>query len=640
MKKITLIYTLLLSVSSLFAQQEEPALTSIVEAEMKSAYNITNFTTNINTADYDILYHRLDFEADPAFHFIEGVITTTFVAKDDMPDITFDLSSQLTVSSVTMEGDELIFEQNANDELIVTFPTTLIEDSQNTVVVTYSGQPPLDSDGFNTGFHNGIPEIWTLSEPYGAKDWWPCKQDLNDKIDNIDVYITAPSQYTSVSNGIEQAQTDNGNGTTTTHFQHNYPIPAYLIAIAITEYTVYEQTAGAEPNTFPIVNYIYPETADNSIAQLAVTPPIMDLYEELFETYPFHLEKYGHAQCSIGGGMEHTTVSFMGGFGRELIAHELAHQWFGDKITCGSWQDIWLNEGFATYLSGLVVEHMDSDEFFPAWKGDRIEYITSLPDGSVYVPEADTLSVSRVFSSRLTYNKGAMVVHMLRYKLGDENFYQGIKNYLADTDFAYGYAKTPDLQAHLEAVSGMDLNEFFQDWVYGEGYPSYTVTVEHYAVGEVKITVNQTQSHPSVSYFEMPVPIRLFGAQGEQQDIVLDNTFDGQEFIVAVPFAFSGMQFNPENDIIAANNQSVLETKLIDNLTGARLYPSPASGQLNVQLPQGVTLEKAIFYNVLGQKVLESNDETTWNISQLASGVHFVTLITNKGSKQLRFIKE
>ena len=640
MKNITLIYTLLLSVSSLFAQQEEPALTSIVEAEMKSAYNISNFTTNINTADYDILYHRLDFEADPAFHFIEGVITTTFVAKEDMPDITFDLSSQLTVSSVTMGGDELIFEQNANDELIATFPTTLIEDSQSTVVVTYSGQPPLDSDGFNTGFHNGIPEIWTLSEPYGAKDWWPCKQDLNDKIDNIDVYITAPSQYTSVSNGVEQSQVDNGDGTTTTHFQHNYPIPAYLIAIAITEYTVYEQTAGAEPNTFPIVNYIYPETADSSIAQLAVTPPIMDLYEELFETYPFHLEKYGHAQCSIGGGMEHTTVSFMGGFGRELIAHELAHQWFGDKITCGSWQDIWLNEGFATYLSGLVVEHMDSDEFFPAWKGDRIEYITSLPDGSVYVPEADTLSVSRVFSNRLSYNKGAMVVHMLRYKLGDENFYQGIKNYLADTDLAYSYAKTPDLQAHLEAVSGMDLNEFFQDWVYGEGYPSYTITVEHYAMGEVKITVNQTQSHPSVSYFEMPVPIRLFGTLGEQQDIVLDNTFDGEEFVVAVPFAFNGMQFDPENNIISANNQNILGTEPIDNLTGVRLYPSPASGQLNVKLPQGVVLEKAIFYNVLGQKVLEGNDETVWNVSQLADGVHFVTLITNKGSKKLRFIKE
>ncbi len=640
MKKTTPILALLFSLSSLFAQQENSVLTSIAEAEMKSAYNTANFPANINTGDYDILYHRLDFEVNPAVHFIDGVITTTFLAKDDMPDITFDLSSQLTVSSVTMDGSELIFEQNINDELIVTFPTTLIEDSENTIVVSYSGQPPLSSDGFNTDIHNGIPEIWTLSEPYGAKDWWPCKQDLNDKIDNIDVYITAPSEYTSVSNGVEQSQVDNGNGTTTTHFQHNYPIPAYLIAIAVTEYSIYEQMAGTAPNTFPIVNYLYPESFDSSVAQLAVTPPIMDLFEDLFEIYPFHAEKYGHAQCGIGGGMEHTTVSFMGGFNRELIAHELAHQWFGNKITCGSWQDIWLNEGFATYLSGLVVEHMDSEEFFPAWKGDRIEFITSQPNGSVYVPASDTLNVGRVFSSRLSYNKGAMVVHMLRYKLGDENFYQGIKNYLADADLTYSYAKTPDLQAHLETVSGMDLNEFFQDWVYGQGYPSYFITVEHFAIGEVKITVNQTQSHSSVSYFEMPVPIRLFGEGGMQQDIVLDNTFDGQEFIVEVSFPFNGMQFDPENDIISANNDFFLGTTTIDSLAGLQLYPNPASGQLNLQLPQGVVLEKAIFYNTLGQKVLESNDETVWNISKLADGVHFVTLITDKGSKQLRFIKE
>ncbi|AXG73831.1 T9SS C-terminal target domain-containing protein [Flavobacterium arcticum] len=640
MKNFTQIITLLFCLPSLFAQNNNDTLNQIVEAEMKSAYSITNFTANINTGDYDIVYHQLEFEVDPAINFIDGVVTTTFLAKEDMPDITFDLASQLTVSMATMGGEELIFEQNTNDELIVNFPTPLIEGSENTIIVTYSGQPPLDSDGFNTGNHNGIPEIWTLSQPYGAKDWWPCKQDLNDKIDNIDVYITAPSEYESVSNGMEQSQIDNGNGTTTTRFQHNFPIPAYLIAIAVTDYTIYEQTAGTAPNTFPIVNYLYPESADNSTAQLAVTPSIMELFEDLFETYPFHEEKYGHAQCSIPGGMEHTTVSFMGSFGRELIAHELAHQWFGDKVTCGSWKDIWLNEGFATYLSGLVVEHMDSEEFFPAWKADRIEYITSLPDGNLYLTDTDTTSVGRIFSNRLTYNKGAMVVHMLRYKLGDTDFYQGVKNYLADPELAYGYAKTPDLQAHLEAVSGMDLNEFFQDWVYREGYPSYTITIAHFAMGEVKITVNQTQSHSSVDYFEMPVPIRIYGTQGEQQDVVLDNTFDGQEFIVPVPFLFNAIEFDPENNIISANNQNILGTTLINNLTGVRLYPSPASGQLSVQLPQGVILEKAIFYNTLGQKVLESNDETEWNVSNLASGVHFLTLVTDKGSKQLRFIKE
>lgn len=297
-----------------YAQQDDTVFNSLVEAEMKSAYQATNFTANLNTGNYDIQYHRLDFDVDPAVHFITGTVTTTFIAKDDMESITFDLTDELTVSSVTMGGSALTFTQNTSDELVITFPTVIVEDSEATVVVSYSGQPPLSSDGFNTSTHNGIPEIWTLSEPYGAKDWWPCKQDLNDKINNIDVYITAPSEYKSVSNGVEQAQVNNGDGTTTTHFQHNYLIPAYLIAIAVTDYTIFEQTAGTAPNTFPVVNYLHPESVTTATSQLAVTLPIMDLFEDLFETYPFHEEKYGHAQCGIGGGMEHTTVSFMGAF--------------------------------------------------------------------------------------------------------------------------------------------------------------------------------------------------------------------------------------------------------------------------------------------------------------------------------------
>ncbi len=139
--------------------------------------------------------------------------------------------------------------------------------------------------------------------------------------------------------------------------------------------------------------------------------------------------------------MEHTTVSFMGSFSRGLIAHELAHQWFGDKITCGSWKDIWLNEGFATFLTGLVSENLDGPEGHLDWKTSKINSITSQPDGSVYLSDADTTSVSRIFSSRLTYNKGSMVLHMLRKKLGDEVFFQGVKNYLSHPDLAYAYAK-------------------------------------------------------------------------------------------------------------------------------------------------------------------------------------------------------
>ncbi|RYG07004.1 MAG: M1 family peptidase, partial [Chitinophagaceae bacterium] len=395
-----------------------------------------------------------------------------------MTTVIFDLTNNLTVSSVKQNNITVPFFQTS-EELNITLLNSLSTGTSATVEITYAGAPSNEEDAFTVSTHSGIPILWTLSEPYGARDWWPCKQDLNDKIENIDIYITAPSQYVSVANGIQVSQTTNNNGTKTTHFSHNYPIPAYLVAIAVTNYQIFNQTAGTAPNTFPIVNYIYPENYNSAQNSLAVTLPIMNLFENLFETYPFSNEKYGHAQCGFGGGMEHTTVSFMGSFDRELIAHELAHQWFGNKITCATWNDIWLNEGFATYLSGLVVENLDGNTSFRNWKNGLINNITSQNGGSVYISDAELSNVNRIFSSRLSYNKGAMVVHMLRWKLGDTAFFQGLKNYLADANLAYGYAETNHLKLHLETVSGQSLTEFFNDWLYGQGYPSYQVQVEN-----------------------------------------------------------------------------------------------------------------------------------------------------------------
>ncbi|OYQ42657.1 peptidase M1 [Flavobacterium cyanobacteriorum] len=612
----------------------------LVEAERKSASALTTFRANLNTGNYDVIHQDLNLTVNPSVQFISGTITTTYIAKSPMNTLTFDLDNQLTVSSVTQNGNSLAFTQNSNDELVITLPALQNTGVQATVAVTYSGAPPTSQQAFVTATHNGTPILWTLSQPYGAKDWWPCKQDLNDKISTVDIHITAPSAYVSVANGLQVSQVANSNGTKTTHYEHNFPIPAYLVAIAVTNYSIFTQTAGTAPNTFPVVNYIYPETQSSVQTQLAQTLPIMNLFEQLFEAYPYHTEKYGHAQCGFGGGMEHTTVSFMGSFGRELIAHELAHQWFGNKVTCGSWKDIWLNEGFATYLSGLVVENIDGNASFINWKADKINNITSATGGAVYLTDTDTTNVNRIFSNRLSYNKGAMVAHMLRYKLGNANFYQGLKNFLADPDLAFGYAKTPDLKAHLEAVSGMDLTGFFNDWVYNQGYPTYTITAQNTAPGQATVTINQTQSHPSVSYFEMPVPVRLTGTGGQTLTVILENTFSGQQFNVSVPFTVTGLAFDPEKNIISRNSTATLGTEAFEGLKAVKLFPNPAGNLLNVELPEGITLQKAAFYNVLGQKVLETGATTTWDVSAMASGLHFLSLVTDKGTTQLEFIKE
>jgi len=638
MKKLGLPFFLFSFV--LYGQNSEKELNTIINAEKKSAAKKMALVTNPNTYNYDIVYHRLRFKVDPAIQFIDGEVTTKYIAKEDINSVTFDFSNDLEVSTVKQRGVDLTFSRSTNNELIIDLPFTQNINVLDSLTINYSGVPPTSGFGsFITSQHNSTPVLWTLSEPFGAMEWWPCKQDLNDKIDAIDVYVTAPSVYISVSNGLEKSKVGNSDGTVTTHFHHGYPIPAYLIAVAVTNYSVYTQQAGASPNQFPIVNYLYPESLNDNLVNLNQTPQIMDFFESAFTPYPFRNEKYGHAQFGWGGGMEHTTVSFMGGFSRGLIAHELAHQWFGDKVTCGSWNDIWLNEGFATYLASMVIENFDGETAFVNDKSNMINFITSSTDGAVYLTDEEASNVNRIFNSRLSYSKGAMVLNMLRFKLGDAIFFQALKNYLNDPTLAYNYAKTPDLQAHLEAVSGMNLTEFFNDWVYNQGYPSYSISVKNYVTGQVQITINQTQSHSSVSFFEMPVPIRLMGALGEQKDIVLENTANEQTFIVDVPFVVTDVVFDPKKEIISRNNNATLKVGNFDFKNEITVYPNPATNRLNLSLPQGIRIEKTIFYNSLGQNVKESTSDNSWDTSSWAKGVYFLKIITSQGTKQMSFIK-
>ena len=488
---------------------------------------------------------------------------------------------------------------------------------------------------------SNTPVIYTLSEPFGARDWWPCKQDLNDKINTIDVYITAPSQYISVSNGVEpEAPIINGN-LKTTHFRHNYPIPAYLICMAVTNYTIINQTGGVAPNAYPIINYIYPESDTSTLrTQLLQTPLILNLYGNLLENYPFANEKYGHAQFGWGGGMEHTTVSFMVNFGRQLIAHEMAHQWFGDKITCGTWKDIWLNEGFATYIAALVIENFDGAAAFVNEKANMIGNITSSSGGALYLTDAEALSVNRIFDYRLTYNKGAMVLNMLRFKLGDTAFFQGLRNYLADSNLAFKYAITTNFQSHLEAVFGSSLTEFFNDWVYNQGYPIYNITVQNTTSGQARITVAQTTSDLSVPFFEMPVPVRLLGASGQSQDVVVNNTVNGEQFNVTVPFIVTGAQFDPNKNIISRMSTATLENVNFNFDYDIQIFPNPSSSTISVTIPENIDIENTAFYNVLGQKIMETKSQKSWDISSFSSGIHFITIQTNKGTKQFKFVKE
>lgn len=631
---------------SFIAFSQNHYLDEISEAEAKSASGHFAPQRNMNTGNYDLKYARLELNVNPTQAYISGKVTSHFEAKENMSSIVLELVDNMTVSEVKQRGVSLSFTQNSNDEVVITLPQIQNQGVLDSLSISYSGNPISSGFGsFEIATHQGDPVLWTLSEPFGAKAWWPCKQDLIDKIELLDVYLTTPrynpsnEEYIAVSNGLEINQTVNGNNKTT-HFRHQYPIPAYLVAIAVTNYSVYSHTVANNGNPFEIINYVYPEDLSYVQTQTPVTVDIMNLFADKFEPYPYAEEKYGHAQFGWGGGMEHTTVSFMGSFSRGLIAHELGHQWFGNKVTCGSWQDIWLNEGFATYMSGMVVESLDGSGAFNSWKQDQTSYITDAPNGSVYIPAQDTTTVGRIFNSRLSYSKGAMVIHMLRKKLGDAVFFQGLQDYLSDPLLSYGYAKTPDLIRNLENASGENLSEFFNDWVYGEGYPSFNISWNQTTTGSINVRINQSQSHSSVSYFEVPVPLRLTGTQGETLDIVLENTFNGQNFQPAVNFTVQNVQFDPENDIISRNDQVILGVNEFTLENQIVLYPNPTSIEIKLSKSESLNVSQVRIFNALGQLLYAEAFSESINVSDLSSGILFFQIETSEGVINKTIVKE
>ena len=505
--------------------------------------NLFKSNENYNGENYDWKYAECYWKIDPQVKYIIGRVVETISVTHPTDTVFFDMSNDLQVNSVSSEGVELEYFFPDNLSLAIVFPDQL-QIGIKKIEIKYEGVPVNHSIyAFNQGFHGMEPAVYTLSEPYGARDWWPCKQTLNDKLDSVFVEITVPDGIKAGSNGKLEYTHLNDDGTVSFGWKHRYPIPAYLVSIAATNFASFSQQVTVDGHDIDILNYVYPESEELAQTQTEVTPDLIQLYSQLFGIYPYWKEKYGHCQAPLPGGMEHTTMSSMAGFNYSLVAHELAHQWFGDKVTCGSWTDIWLNEGFATFLTGISYEKLQDQNIYMDWKSGLQQSVTSQGDGSVFVN--DTTSRDRIFNGRLSYNKGAYLLIMLRAILGDDLFFQACREYLTDPNLAFGYVKTADFEAHLEAVSQKDFSGFFDDWFYGEGFPTYDVSWS-LADGGVVITLNQTSSDPSVDFYEMPVPVKLIG--DEQDTIVkLNNTFSGQRFFVSSNFNVREIRFDPES---------------------------------------------------------------------------------------------
>jgi aminopeptidase N len=516
----------------------------------------------------------LDLHVDPAVRAISGTVTHRFVALAELPVMEFDLSHSLQVSEVLFHGAAVAHE-HVDDRLSITLPAPIGLGTLDSLSIIYSGEPPNSGFGsFVQTEHQGAPILWTLSQPFSALDWWPCKQDLEDKADSVDILITVPEGQRAASNGLLIAEAPVGDGTVRSHWRHRYPIAYYLVALAVTNYAVYTDTATMPGGTLEVLNYVFPEDLEFARTQTPEALAQAQLFSELFGPYPFITEKYGHAQFLWGGGMEHQTMSFMGGYWYELMAHELAHQWFGNTVTCGNWEDIWLNEGFATYLAMLCYERLQPEQ----WRNvleERQRIGTSEPDGSVRC--TDTTSVPRIFSTRLSYVKGAYLLHMLRWVCGDDAFFAACRNYLDDPELRFGVARTPQFQRHMELTSGLDLDDFFADWYLGEGFPSFDVRWAQNSNGSVRLALSQTSSHPSVDLFEMPVPIR-FSNGTEEHTVIVEQTSMDQELGLDLPFQATSVIVDPDLWILHGPG-SVTQVPMgafVDQQPV--LYPNPTNG--------------------------------------------------------------
>jgi aminopeptidase N len=219
-------------------------------------------------------------------------------------------------------------------------------------------------------------------------------------------------------------------------------VVTYLVAIAVTNYVEFTDYAhfDGRSDSLPVLNYVFPQFEASSRSEVKDILPMLRLMDSLFIPYPFEKEKYGHAQFTWGGGMEHQTMSFMVNFSFDLMAHEVAHQWFGDMVTCGSWNDLWLNEGYATYLTAVCHEYLRGKEDFKFQMRAMRNNITAKDDGSV--KPSDTSQVNVLFNGRLTYRKGAWLLHMLRNELGDSLFFEGCRTFLTGGDRAFAFSTT------------------------------------------------------------------------------------------------------------------------------------------------------------------------------------------------------
>lgn len=597
---------------------------------------------------YDVKFYHLDLHVETDTTFLSGSVTIQAqVIASTMDTFAVELIDEMTIDSILINGAVHDFYRQ-QDEVFVPLIQPVSQGELFTSRIYYNGTPP--SGNFFIGVSRGYdetwekPVIWTLSEPFNARQWWPTKQVLSDKADSVKVFITTDSENKAGSIGLlEQVVVLPGNKLRY-EWKSNYPIAYYLISYAVApyqDYTIYAKPTVLQEDSIPVQNFIYdaPGCLEFYKDGIDRTVEMIELFSDLYSLYPFYEEKYGHCLTLLSGGMEHQTMTTIGNFGLGLVGHELAHMWFGNQVTCATWSDIWINEGFATYSDYLVHEKIAAPQWAPIWLNNVHDYIVEEPDGSVYVsPEEITYgNENRIFDARLSYYKGAYLLHMIRYTLKNDNlFFEAFRNF--QTAFKDSVATADDFMNVLNSTTGQDFTLFFDQWFYGEGYPIYNIDWSE-TDGNFLITSLQSSSASNVTpFFNMTYPVKVFMNDATDTIIEIIHTQPLAEKSVLLNAGVDSIQVDPDRWVL----------KKVGSINGIyspkttgwfELYPNPVSDQLFLRFEGNQEVTVAVF-NGSGKMIQQKKThakETGVSMKSLKPGIYYLK-IESKGNTSVQKI--
>ena len=646
MKKIVIFILFVFIQQLLFAQyrnvykSERPLSSGIVRAASKQSLMMDK---------YDVKFYKLDINVERTSVYIEGNVTIKAkVIASQLDTFVFELKDYFVIDSILINNQKLIFSR-VGDDVFVRINSLNVGSNISTQIF-YKGMAP-NTGSFFCGISNktdatwGNQVTWTLSESFAAKEWFPVKQSLTDKADSAYIFVTTSNENKVGSEGKLTAVVPLPNNKVRYEWKTFYPIDYYLISIAVgkyVDYSIYAHPNGIQDSIL-IQNYIYdnPLTLSNFKTEIDRTPGFIELYSDLFGVYPFYKEKYGHSMAPLGGGMEHQTMTTLGDFNFYLTSHELSHQWWGDNVTCATWSDIWINEGFASYCEYLAAQNLWNQQEAQQHMLQKHNNIMSHPDGSVYIPPYLAVDENRIFDGRLSYDKGAAIIHNLRFEVDNDSiFFQIFK--MVQIRFKDSTITGLDFKAVAEELSGKNFNDFFNQCYFGEGYPTLDI-VYGQKNDTLIMNVHQLTSAVNTPLFKMNMEYKIRCSTGDTI-IKLYHQANTETFKIPMQNIVKDLEIDPNNWVVNGNGsvKLIADTQAVSFV----VFPNPCSDYLQFYLRNKGNYKFSVF-DVTGKNIMSEVDNNTemikminFNIQNLEKGIYFLQISDSVNKTVQKFVKQ